>query len=117
MGLITGFGKGNEDMFSKIGRTLIWLKMSNIQRDIFYTIKKEWEKRVGRGNVDEVALARIILISDTDRNGYKKITNIGTGKTHLVPIEDIILDGIKGFELDKYPEAKKDENINTSSKG
>ena len=68
---------------------------------IFKKIKKEWEKRVGKGNIDEPSLRRIIIMADTDNNGKKKVTIDGI--TYLVPIEDIILDGIKGTDIEKYP--------------
>ena len=37
-----------------------------------------------------------------DDDGCKRVTDMETGKTHLVPIEDIVLNGLKGNELYKY---------------
>jgi hypothetical protein len=77
--------------------------MTEIQDKIFRKVKEEWEKRVGKGNVDEKSLKKIIEIADTNGDGKKRI--IIEGKTYLVPIEDIILKGISGREVkEKYPE-------------
>lgn len=79
-------------------------KMTFIQMKIFNKILKVWEKRVGKGNVDEIGLIQIIKIADTNGDGKKRI--IINGETHLVPIEDIILDGIRGTDVPKYPKVK-----------
>lgn len=85
--------------------------MSDARDKIFRKVKKEWEKRVGIGNVDEKSLKKIIELADTNGDGKKRI--IIDGRTYLVPIEDIILKvlGISGREvMEKYPleKAKND---------
>ena len=78
------------------------MKLTKIQQKIFDKVKKEWEKKIGKGNVDEEVLKKIIKLADTEGDGKKRVSVLGLNKTYLVPIEDIILDGIKAFELDKY---------------
>lgn len=76
--------------------------MSDARDKIFRKVKEEWEKRVGIGNVDEKSLKKIIEFADTNGDGKKRI--IIDGKTYLVPIEDIFLNGLKGNEVEgKYP--------------
>jgi len=77
------------------------LRLSPVELDIFHKVMECWELRVGKGNVDEPMLRHIIRMANTDGDGKKRI--ICDGKTYLVPIEDIILDGVKGGELSKYP--------------
>ena len=76
-----------------------------IREQIFRKIKKEWEKRIGKGNVDEIRLRQIIGLADTDGDGKKRV--VVNGKTYLVPIEDIILKGLKGNEIENYPSVKE----------
>ena len=85
--------------------------LSEIQQQIFDKVKENWVQRVGKGAVDEVVLASIIKLADTEGDGKKRVTVEGKG-TYLVPIEDIILVGIKAQEIEKYPRAgEKDEKI------
>lgn len=78
-----------------------FIELSDVQQEIFNEVKTEWEKRTGKGNVDEGSLKRIIIMADTDGDGKKRV--VVSGKTHLVPISDIILDGLRASEIDKYP--------------
>lgn len=49
-------------------------------------------------------LKDLIVLSDTEGDGFKRVTIVGKG-TYLVPIEDIICKGIKGSEVpEKYQE-------------
>ncbi len=34
---------------------------------------------------------------------YKKVVNAKTGIAYKIPTRDILIKGIKGWELDKYP--------------
>jgi hypothetical protein len=82
--------------------------MSDARDKIFRKVKKEWEKRVGRGNADEKSLKKIIELADTNGDGKKRV--IIEGKIYLVPIEDIILKGISGREVkENYPEEKNEQ--------
>lgn len=92
----------------KIKPTLITEKipaLTEVQRKIYGKVKDNWEKRVGKGNVDEDALRRIIIMADTDGDGKKRV--VVEDKMYLVPIEDIILIGVKAGEIpDKYEEVR-----------
>jgi len=41
---------------------------------------------------------------------YKKIELITTGKSYKVPTRDILIFGIKGTDLEKYPEWKEEDD-------
>jgi hypothetical protein len=83
------------------------MALTEIQQKIFDKVLEEWEKRVGLGNVDKETLADIIKFADTDGDGKKRIGLFGETHLRLVPIEDIILNGVKGTDLEKYPFEKK----------
>lgn len=72
--------------------------------EIMAKIEKEWLKDKDKGTLlDAGYMASIEKILQTD--GIMSITRLRDGKTYLVPIEDIILLGIKEKELpSKYPE-------------
>ena len=78
-----------------------FIELSEVQQKIFYDVKAEWERRVGKGRIDEGRLKRTILMADTNGDGKKRV--VVSGKTHLVPISDIILHGLQAVEIDKYP--------------
>jgi len=79
------------------------IELTEIQEGIFEKVKSNWEERVGRGNVDEDVLKTIIVNSDIHGDGKKRVERAETGELFLVPIEDILLIGLKEEELDKYP--------------
>ena len=79
------------------------VELTEKQQEIFEKVKAAWEERVGKGNVDEEGLKRIIIVADTDKDGLKRVSLMGSDKVHLVPIEAIILNGLKGSDIDKYP--------------
>ena len=79
------------------------VELTEKQQEIFEKVKATWEERGGKGNVDEERLKRIIIVADTDKDGLKRISLIGSDKIHLVPIEEIILNGLKSSDVDKYP--------------
>lgn len=78
-------------------------ELTEKQQGIFEKVKAAWEERVGKGNVDEEGLKRIIIVADTDKDSLKRVSLIGSDKVHLVPIEEIILNGLKGTDIGKYP--------------
>lgn len=63
-------------------------ELTEKQQEIFEKAKTAWEERVGKGNVDEEGLKRIIIIADTHNDGLKRISPIGSDKVHLVPMEE-----------------------------
>lgn len=84
-----------------------------IAEQIYKKIYDEWVNRYGKENLDndQLEALRNFILECPDDDGYKRVTNMTTGKTHLVPYEDIILHGLKGSELNKYPlEGGKNEN-------
>lgn len=83
-------------------------ELTEKQYEIFKKVKATWEKRVGVDNVDDEALKtlkRIIILADTDNDGLKRVSLIGSDKVH--PIEDIILYGLRSSDLDEYPTEDK----------
>ena len=74
-------------------------------KEIMDTVVKFWVTKHGADNIDLKAVEglRNVLRSSPHENGIMPVTNLDTGKTHLVPILDIIRFGLKGTELDKYP--------------
>lgn len=79
------------------------MELTEKQHEIFKKVKTAWEGRVGVGNADNEALKRIIILADTNNDGFKRVSRIGSDKVHLVPIEDIFIQGLKSSDLDKYP--------------
>lgn len=79
------------------------MELTEKQHEIFKKVKSAWD-RVGEGrNVDDETLKRIIIFADTNNDGFKRVSLIGSDEVHLVPIEDIIIHGLKSSDLDKYP--------------
>ena len=73
---------------------------------IYEEVLVEWIDRHGEDKLDPEKLeaTRKMLHSIPEDSIYKRVTNMETGKTHMVPIKDIILNGLKGYDLSKYPE-------------
>jgi hypothetical protein len=69
-------------------------------------VTEEWSKR---GTLDKTFLDffRKFLSDCPDNDGLKRVTYLPTGKTYLVPYEDLILYGLKGNEVTRYPEEKQ----------
>jgi len=75
---------------------------------IMQKICNEWAKRYADG-VDPAKVAAITIVVNNfpHSDGKQRVTDISTGKTHLIPLEYIILHGLHGSELDKFPEENK----------
>ena len=75
-------------------------------KEIITTAVKFWITKHGVANIDfkTVEGLKNILRLSPHEDGLMPVTNADTGKTYLVPMIDIIMFGIKGFELEKYPE-------------
>jgi len=78
----------------------------------------EWRERIKKGTYDNISKSakidktflesiRRMLVKCPDDDGKKRVESMETGKTHLVPYEQIILYGLKGTDLYKYPLEKK----------
>jgi hypothetical protein len=76
-------------------------ELTDVEKKIFDAVSAEYSRR-GK-LVDDSLLIKVIRLGNTNGDGYKRICRIGETKMHLVPIEDIILYGVKAQELDKYP--------------
>jgi len=78
-------------------------ELTEIEQKIFDRVMAEYNKR-GITPDDEMYLKAIIRLGNVHGDGYKRVTRMDRpDRTYLVPIEDIILYGIKAEELDKYP--------------
>lgn len=77
-------------------------ELTEIEQKIFDKVKAAYEER-GVTALDWNIYKKIIKIANTEGDGFKRISRIGEDKTHLVPIADIMLHGLKATELDKYP--------------
>lgn len=77
------------------------VELTEIEQKIFDKVMAEYHRR----NIvpDEEYLKKIIKLGNINGDGYKRVSRIGEDKTYLVPIETIILHGLKATELDKYP--------------
>ena len=82
--------------------------------EIIKKIEKVWTDRLKSGYYENIKPAtrvdksflesiRKMLLQCPDDDGYKRVADMSTGLTHLVPYEMIILDGLKGTELHKFP--------------
>ena len=69
------------------------------------------EERESAGALTCSAICHEALVKRCEREygTHKRVVNIDTGKIHLVPVRDIIEKGLKGSELDQYPEVKPTE--------
>lgn len=74
--------------------------------EIMDKVLLRWIKTFGLENIDpqKAKMLRQILKQSPHDDGYMRITLIEEpGITYLVPFEDIILNGIKGEDVKKYP--------------
>lgn len=64
-----------------------------------------WTQRYGEGTDFSVAekCLRNVLEGSPHDDGLMRVTSAENGKTYLVPMEHIILYGLKGSELPKFP--------------
>jgi len=76
---------------------------------IYSEIEDEWTKKYGKENLDPEKLRAIkeVIKEIPDEDGNKRVTDMETGKTHLVPVKDIIIKGLHGDCLKEYPEEKR----------
>ena len=72
--------------------------------EIYNRIVKEWEARHDKKSLDPEKLKAVkkMLLLCPDEDGMKRVSIMG-GETHLVPYEDIILNGLMGADVEKYP--------------
>lgn len=86
---------------------------------IMKRIINAWTARLPKGaklSEDQLYAVRAALSIAPDDDGLKRVQSLETGKVHLVPYEHIILNGLKGSELEKFPE-EKNENFQKQATG
>lgn len=73
---------------------------------------KEWTERYDFDNIDpvKIKMTRDMLLLSPHEDGFMRVSLAGTKDVYLVPVEDIILNGLKGDELEKY-----EKEINTNN--
>lgn len=76
------------------------VELTEVEQKIFDKVIAEYNKKGITAN--EEYLKKIIKLGNVDGDGYKRVSRMGEDKTYLVPIEEIILHGLKETELDKY---------------
>lgn len=91
-----------------MGRTKIH-QPDRHQFEIFRKVWTVWKRRYREEFKIEsqkyrslVLLIKTIELADVDGDGFKRVSLMGNpNKTYLVPIEDIILHGLRGEDLHK----------------
>lgn len=83
----------------------VWTMIKSKVDEIMAKVIKEWEIKYGKENLDphKIKSMERILRFSPHNDGLMPCVDVVTGRTHLVPFEDIILHGLKGWELHKYP--------------
>lgn len=86
--------------------------------EIMDRICAEWEKKFGKENLNPLTIeaTRDSLRMSPHEDGLMRVSVGFDGETHLVPYEDIILHGLKGEDVAKYPVEQK-ENKKNKKKG
>lgn len=74
-------------------------------KEIMDKCKKYWEEQHPGQKVSEEFLSahEDFLKECPDEDGLKRVHCIETNKVHLVPYEEIMLHGLKGADLSKFP--------------
>lgn len=83
------------------------MKEEKVQ-EIMKKVMNTWEKRHKAGKFNMVvveATYKALRLSPHD-DGLMRVVSMETKKTHLVPYEEVILNGLKGTELENFPEEK-----------
>jgi hypothetical protein len=73
--------------------------------EIMSKVMKEWIRRYGTDKIDprKLKATRDMLLLSPHEDGFMRVQLIeGSGEVYLVPFEDIILDGLKGKDVEKY---------------
>jgi len=73
--------------------------------EIMSKVMKEWIRRYGADKIDprKLKATRDMLLLSPHEDGFMRVQLIeGSGEVYLVPFEDIILNGLKGEDVEKY---------------
>jgi len=83
-------------------------------KEILKKVEKVWKQRYPNHqkklNIRLKQLEQVLTMSPHD-DGYMRVSLAGENKVHLVPFEEMILNGLKGTDLHKYPIEEKKENV------
>ncbi len=74
-------------------------------KEIMADVLTEWEKRHSKENLNPKTIKAVeetLLMSPHD-DGLMPVQAIGSDKVHYIPIKEIILNGLKGEDITKYP--------------
>lgn len=81
------------------------MNLTESEQKIFDRIKEE---SIRRGTaINETFVRNVIRLANVDGDGKKRVVKMETGETFLVPIDDIILNGLRGQDLDRYGRLEK----------
>jgi len=71
-----------------------------------------WEKKFGKDKLNPITIeaTRESLRRSPFDDGFMRVSVGFSGEVHLVPFEDIILKGLKGEDVEKYPVEQKKTN-------
>ena len=77
--------------------------------EIMSKIMAVWIAKHGIQNIDpgKIQAVRNTLLMSPHNDGKMRVTLIGEEEAHLVPFEDMILNGLKGEDVKKYPIANE----------
>lgn len=84
------------------------MKEEKVQ-EIMKKVMNVWEQRhkTGKFNMAVVEATYQSLRLSPHDDGLMRVISMETKKTHLVPYEIVILNGLKGTELENFPEEGK----------
>lgn len=78
--------------------------------EIMNKVISVWIKRHGITQIDpqKIEAVKKVLKESPHNDGLMRVQMIGGRTTHLVPFEDIILNGLKGEDIERYPMEKEE---------
>jgi hypothetical protein len=81
--------------------------------EIMQKVIETWVNRIDIKDIDisKVAAVRLSLLGSPHEDGFMRVESLENRKTYLVPFEYIILNGLNGKDLEKFPvERRTKEN-------
>ncbi len=85
------------------------IELTKLEQEIFDKVKEGYAE-TNKTMLNENAFKKMIKMANTEGDGLKRVSRMGKEEVYLVPIEDMILHGLKEEELDKYPVEKLEKN-------
>jgi hypothetical protein len=74
--------------------------------EIWNKVLDHWKNKFNQeDSLDPVKLAavRLMIFMFPHEDGNQRVVDMRTGFTHLVPLEEIILNGLHGADLHRFP--------------